>query len=246
MKKKKEMIKIKIDNSGRQTVLGRHLHKTLEIKTPYHIWLPRMLEYGFEQDKDYLLIEQKSSIKHELNTSKRTKINHQLTLDMAKEICMIQRTKIGKATRKYFLECEKRLLRIQKNRNDPEWVETRKEGIAVHREQTDAVKVYVDYAIENGSLNYLKKPRTAYSNFANLINKSLFIFTCDPKNVRNFLSKKQLGSCMMADKFLAKILLDEIEKGTPYKEIYQIVKSKFKVFSDLYGKTQVVELALVK
>lgn len=47
-----EIIKISYD-SEQPTVLGRDLHKALEVQTPYDKWFPRMCEYGFEINKDY-------------------------------------------------------------------------------------------------------------------------------------------------------------------------------------------------
>ena len=95
------------DSNERLTVLGRDLHKALDIQTPYHKWFPRMCEYGFRQDNDYMiLVGQKCPTNNPKNPW--TEItDHQLTIDMAKEICMIQRTEIGKRCREYFLEIER-------------------------------------------------------------------------------------------------------------------------------------------
>ncbi|MBM0244571.1 antA/AntB antirepressor family protein [Corynebacterium macginleyi] len=95
-----ELIPIQ-DKDGAQAVMGRDLHKFLEVTTAYKDWFPRMVAYGFEQDKDF------SSILSE-STGGRPKQDHILTLDMAKEISMIQRTDKGKQARQYFIECERR------------------------------------------------------------------------------------------------------------------------------------------
>ena len=47
-----EMITIQYENEN-PTVSGRELHAALEIETPYHKWFPRMLEYGFSENKDF-------------------------------------------------------------------------------------------------------------------------------------------------------------------------------------------------
>jgi phage anti-repressor protein len=96
---------IKVNNDGNKiTILGRDLHKFLEIGTDYHIWFPRMLEYGFVEKTDYIAIEQKRTIGIGKGLT-----DHQLTLDMAKEISMLQRNEKGKQARQYFIECEKKL-----------------------------------------------------------------------------------------------------------------------------------------
>lgn len=47
-----ELIKVNNDDN-KITVLGRDLHKFLEIETPYTIWIKRMLEYGFIENEDF-------------------------------------------------------------------------------------------------------------------------------------------------------------------------------------------------
>lgn len=94
----KELIKIDY-NSERPTVNGRELHESLQIKTAYKDWFPRMCEYGFEEGKDFCSILSES-------TGGRPATNHQLTIDMAKQLCMIQRTELGQMFRKYFIQIE--------------------------------------------------------------------------------------------------------------------------------------------
>lgn len=94
-----ELIKINYENADRPTVMGRDLHEVLEIKTAYKDWFPRMCEYGFIEGEDFCSILSKS-------TGGRPSTDHQLTIDMAKEICMIQRTDIGRKVRKYFINVE--------------------------------------------------------------------------------------------------------------------------------------------
>ena len=90
------------DNDGVQAVMGRDLHKFLEVETPYHIWFPRMVEYGFSTGQDY------TNKNFQNPSGGRPRTDHIITLDMAKEISMIQRTDKGKQARQYFIECERR------------------------------------------------------------------------------------------------------------------------------------------
>lgn len=93
-----ELIKINYD-SERPTVNGRDLHDALQIKTSYKDWFPRMCEYGFSEGADFCSFLSESS-------GGRPAVNHQLTIDMAKQLCMIQRTEIGRKFRRYFIQVE--------------------------------------------------------------------------------------------------------------------------------------------
>ena len=100
-----ELIKITTNDEGKQLVSARELHEGLEIKTRFNDWVNRMIEYGFEENIDYTAITQKRV------TAQGNEISftdYIITIDMAKEICMIQRTDLGRKYRKYFIECEKK------------------------------------------------------------------------------------------------------------------------------------------
>lgn len=98
-----ELIKVTKDGNGNSVVSGRDLHEFLEVKTPYKDWFPRMVEYGFAENVDFISLAQKCAKPN----GGRPKTDHALTLDMAKEISMIQRTEKGKQARQYFIEVEK-------------------------------------------------------------------------------------------------------------------------------------------
>ena len=93
------------DNDGVQAVMGRDLHAFLEVGAHYKDWFPRMVAYGFEEGKDYVLKNEQTPSP----AGMKQRTNHIVTLDMAKEISMIQRTEKGKQARAYFLECERRV-----------------------------------------------------------------------------------------------------------------------------------------
>ena len=95
-----DIIKVNYENADRPTVSGRELHEALGIKTAYKDWFPRMCEYGFTEGKDFC-----SNLSE--STGGRPSTDHSLSLDMAKELCMIQRSEIGKRFREYFIEIEK-------------------------------------------------------------------------------------------------------------------------------------------
>ena len=93
-----ELIRINFD-SDRPTVSGRELHAALEVKTAYKNWFPRMCDYGFEEGTDFCSFLSES-------TGGRPATDHQLTIAMAKELCMIQRSEAGRKFRQYFIKVE--------------------------------------------------------------------------------------------------------------------------------------------
>lgn len=123
-----ELIKINYENADRPTVMGRELHEVLEVKTKYADWFKRMCEYGFAENTDFVAISQK---RETAQGNETTYNDHQLTIEMAKEICMIQRTDKGKQCRHYFLELEKAW-------NTPEMVMGR--ALKIAQNQLDSLK----------------------------------------------------------------------------------------------------------
>ena len=93
-----ELIPIQYESEN-PTVSGRELHAALEIETRYNDWFLRMCEYGFQEGKDFCSILSKSS-------GGRPGADHAVTIPMAKELCMLQRTEKGKQCRAYFISCE--------------------------------------------------------------------------------------------------------------------------------------------
>ena len=99
-----DLIAINYD-TDKPTVSGRELHEALEINTPYTQWFGRMTEYGFSEDEDYTLVSQKCETNNPKNPI-TVRYDHQLTIPMAKEICMLQRNEKGKQFRQYFIKVE--------------------------------------------------------------------------------------------------------------------------------------------
>ena len=95
---------IRIDNDNK--VSGRELHEFLEVGTDYRHWIDRMLEYGFTQGADFNMVKN-DRVQAEGNRKvKRMVDDVVMTTEMAKEICMLQRTDRGKQARQYFIQVE--------------------------------------------------------------------------------------------------------------------------------------------
>ena len=103
-----ELIKITTNENGEQLVSGRELHKFLEVTERYSNWFERMMKYGFTENVDFVGCKV-------FNTLANQELqDHAMTLDMAKEISMIQRSEKGKQARQYFIQVEKEYKEIQK------------------------------------------------------------------------------------------------------------------------------------
>ncbi len=105
-----QLIKTTTANIGGEAVNSvdaRELHSFLEIRENFNEWIKRYLtEYDFVINSDFC-----RSLCIASNSRKME--SYMLTIDMAKELSMISRTKKGKQARKYFIQCEKALRQVK-------------------------------------------------------------------------------------------------------------------------------------
>lgn len=101
------------NENGEVRISGRQLHMFLEVQTRYNDWFARMCEYGFVEGEDYY-----SNLSKTSELGGRPATDHLMTLSMAKELAMLQRTEKGKEARRYFI-------RIEEEWNTPERVMAR-------------------------------------------------------------------------------------------------------------------------
>lgn len=92
--------KTTLNGSEINSVNSREIHSQLEVKTPYSMWIQRAIEkYAFVEGEDFTT--------HKFVIGKTTQIDYIVTLDMAKELCMLDDSEKGRSFRKYFIDCEK-------------------------------------------------------------------------------------------------------------------------------------------
>ena len=101
-----ELLKINYE-AEQPTVSARDLHEALEINTRFNDWFSRMAEYGFENGVDFNLLKNEKVRLEGNREVKRDIMDYQISVDMAKQICMIQRSEKGKQYRQYFIDLEK-------------------------------------------------------------------------------------------------------------------------------------------
>ena len=147
-----ELIKVNYDNPEKPVVSGRELHKALDITTRYNDWFARMCEYGFTEDKDFYSFLSK-------NSGGRPSTDHMLTIPMAKELCMIQRTNIGRKFRQYFIS-------IEEAWNSPEMVMQR--ALSIANERVKALQLSVSQLTVD---NQIMQPKAEY--FDELVDRRL-------------------------------------------------------------------------
>lgn len=148
-----EIIKVNCENADRPTVMGRELHEALEVKEKYTQWFKRMCEYGFTENIDFTSFSEIS----DKPLGGRPSTDHQLTIDMAKEICMLQRTEKGKYFRQYFIEVEKAW-------NTPEMIMGR--ALQIAQRQLDGIRaenkqLTTTIAVQEQQISELK-PKASY------------------------------------------------------------------------------------
>ncbi|QKE41952.1 MAG: antA/AntB antirepressor family protein [Ferrovum myxofaciens] len=107
-----------------QLVDARHLHDFLGVGRDFSNWIKgRIQEYGFVENQDYLLA--KTGENHPIGSIEdftpvlgksrggRPSVDYFLTLDMAKELAMVECTAQGRKVRRYFIDCERQIQQLQ-------------------------------------------------------------------------------------------------------------------------------------
>jgi len=97
-----QITKTQFDGLEINSVNSREIYNYLEIKQQYADWIKLAIEkYDFIENEDFTV--------HKFVNGKATQKDYIVTLDMAKELCMVSSTAKGKETRKYFIQAEKQL-----------------------------------------------------------------------------------------------------------------------------------------
>lgn len=157
-----ELIKVTYEND-RPVVSARELHEFLEVETPYRIWFPRMQEYGFTEGADFNPYKNVRVQMEGNRTVNREVDDAALTIDMAKEICMIQRSEKGKQARQYFIQ-------LEKDWNSPEKVMARALDIA-HKQLAELKGENVKLLAENTA----NKPKVIFADAVSASERSILV-----------------------------------------------------------------------
>lgn len=205
----KPLINLHDQDDGSVAVMGRDLHEFLEIETPYPKWFGRMSEYGFEEKVDYGVTD---IFVPNSRGGRQTQVDHVLSIDMAKEISMIQRNEKGKQARKYFLQVEKAW-------NSPEMIMKRalqiadKKMIALQEQiAIDKPKVIFANAVDASKTSILVRElaKLLKQNGIDIGEKRLFIWLRE----NGYLIKKLGNDYNMPTQRSMDLKLFEVKEGT--------------------------------
>lgn len=192
------------ENTGKRAVNARDLHGFLESKQDFSTWIKaRIDKYDFVENQDYQVFH------NFMENSKggRPLIEYALSIDMAKELSMVEGNEKGKEARRYFIACEKRLnsLSVPSYQiSDPikraeAWIEEEKK-----RQQL---------ALENGML----KPKAEY--FDHLVERKLLTNIRD-KAKQIGLSQKAFVYLLIKNKFVYRDLKKKLKPYAEYTPLY--------------------------
>lgn len=157
-----ELIKVTYSND-RPIVSARELHDFLEVQTKYQDWFPRMCEYGFTDGVDFNFLKNEQVQIEGGRTVTRHILDAALSIDMAKEICMIQRSEKGKIARQYFIQ-------LEKDWNSPEKVMARALDIA-HKQLAQLKGENVKLLTENTA----NKPKVIFADAVSASERSILV-----------------------------------------------------------------------
>jgi hypothetical protein len=145
-----------------------------------------------------------------------------------------------KALVKDYSRCKKLLSQIGQTQSTEEWQQARIEGKTDRRIETDGIKAFIEYAKAQGS----ESADMYYISFTRMENAALFVVAGKFKNLRDVMTSKQLRTIGVCDTIIERAIADGIKQGLPYKEVYQLVKTRVISFAALYGKSEVVQKML--
>lgn len=195
-----ERIPVSISNIGDkdiQSVSGRKLHVFLKVGRDFTTWIKaRIKQYGFKEGVDYAIVEDLSSpVSGSAKSRQQIEHDYILSLDMAKELSMVERNDQGKVARRYFIDCEERLRLVAPEEHQAALLNWRKNRVAAcedHKSMAEAMKGYIERT-GDGQKGF------AYSNESRFLNK--LVLGVDPvKWARdNEVSSKQVRDRMNAD-----------------------------------------------
>lgn len=137
---------------------------------------------------------------------------------------------------KQFKKCRKELESLRSHKQEPTYQITRDAGKIVRKQTTDVMQKFCDYAVSQGSSSADKY----YMAISKMLNDLLFIVEGRHKNLRELLTIQQLMTVSSAEQIINKGLSTGMANKKFYKDIFQEVKGKIKIFVELHGQSSVI------
>lgn len=168
-----KMIEIKqnkINSENVNSVNAREIWKFLEVKTKFADWIQRTIEkFDFAENVDYI----KASQKWEASKTGQTQIEYIVTIDMAKELAMVENNPKGKEARKYFINAEKELQNIKQTpppENNFKLPQNYREALLELVDKVEAIDKLTNEVNHQNQLLMIQQPKV---EFANRLEKSI-------------------------------------------------------------------------
>lgn len=200
---------------------ARELHSALKSKRQFANWIKQRIEkYEFVENEDFIWFNK--FVKPENSSyGNKTLIEYYLTIDTAKEICMIENNSTGRKIRKYFIETEKRYREIIENPSNIfdfmrlalSQIESNENRITKVETEVDKIKSKIDVVIKNNyclasdiaeELRLYSENNLPHSNFIGAIARAL--------------GYKISYKHYYEDEYLA--VVPDISKGNDYYQVY--------------------------
>jgi len=242
----------KIEHDNTQTVNARNVHEFLEVKTVFVNWIQRNIKrYDFIEGVDYVCFPNlESKIEEKIGSGGHNIKEYYVSLDMAKELSMVQNNPKGKEARQYFIQCEKiakaailkevQQLRREANR---EWKQLRNDGKMDRRTATDAEKRFVDYAVSRGSS---LPPKRWFSLLAEAKYDAIIIpgghmeirrrkKGSVGKNGVDVLTSEELRKNSMMDLITGRIIDEALVNDEDHHKIFKSITGNFKQYGNMFN-----------
>ncbi len=139
-----------------------------------------------------------------------------------------------------FVKLKNTLANVAAQQHQPEWIETRNAGKVARREETDVIKQFTQYCIDNDSEN----AKQYYSLLTTMVNKTMYEFEGNFTNLRNVMTTKQLQDTYFHDNVVRRALIEGMDAGMDYHDIFQMVKNRIMALAEMLGKTEIISKQL--
>ena len=149
-----ELIKVTVKND-QQLVSARDLYHGLELKIRFSLWVSKNFK-EFEEGEDFTSVSRDTEVQNNGGIQIRELQDYALTLDMAKQLCMMSHTELGRKYRKYFIDLERKW-------NDPQ--EVVKRGYAILQNENAQLR------IENEQM----KPKALFADAVSVSNTTILV-----------------------------------------------------------------------
>lgn len=133
------------------------------------------------------------------------------------------------------------IARLKAQQSTTEWKEARLGGIPVRNEETDVIKLFVEYAKSQGSQSADKY----YMLLTKMMNDTLFEVTEKHKNLRDAMDVLHLGLASVGDRIIKNAVIEGMQQQKPYKEIFQFAKQRVTSLVKVHGKLSIKRVGVL-